>query len=166
MAEKNEIAKQELKHKGFFNFAELYTFCFEWLKDEGYKISEDNYTEKIAGNGKEIKLKWVAKKKISDYFRNEIELSWHVLGLTDAEIERDGKKEKTNKGELKIVFRGILVRDYESRWEDNPSYKFFRGIYDKYIIRTTMEEYEDKLKEKTENFVEQVKSFLTLEGKR
>ena len=166
MAEKNEILKQELKHKGFFNFAELYNFCFEWLKDEGYKLSEDKYLEKISANGKEIKLQWTAKKKISDYFRNDIELKWHILGLTDAEIERDGKKEKTNKGELKIVFSGILVRDYEARWEDNPTYKFFRGIYDKYIIRTTMEEYEDKLKDKTETFIEQVKSFLALEGKR
>ena len=166
MAEKLEVYKEKLRKKGFFNYGELYKFCYTWLKEEGYKISEDKYGEKLAAFGKEIKLEWTAKKKVSDYFRNVIKVKWLIIGMNDAEIERDGRKEKTNKGEAEMDFTGILERDYESRWEDQPFWKMMRGVYDKYVIRTTMEEYEDKVENKVKDFVENVKAFLELEVKK
>jgi len=41
-----------------------------------------------------------------------------------------------------------------------------RGVYDKYIVRTTIDEYEDRLKDVVVEYSEQIKSFLRLEGKR
>jgi hypothetical protein len=166
MVEKAQLFSQIVKHVGFWNFKDLYNFCFEWLKDESYIVSEEEYTEKITDRGKEIVIKWTAWRKISDYFKFTIKMDWHILGMQDAEVERNGKKEKTNKGEVKITFRPTLERDYESRWEVNPWYKFFRGIYDKYIIKTTIDDYEDRLIEKTVEFIEQVKAFLVLESKK
>jgi hypothetical protein len=165
MAEKSEVYKGVVKHKGFWNYSEIYKFAYAWLKDEGYNISEDNYTEKVTSFGKEIAIKWTSKKKVSDYFRNIITVSWHILGMTDSEIERAGKKEKTNKGEIKLTFTATLERDYEKRWEDKPFWKMMRGVYDKYVIRTTMDEYEDRLQSKVLKFIEETKSFLQLEGK-
>tara|TARA_Y100000310_G_scaffold135179_1_gene134052 strand:- start:1773 stop:2273 length:501 start_codon:yes stop_codon:yes gene_type:complete len=166
MPEKKDVFKQQVKQKGFFNYDELYKFCFNWLKEENYIISEDKYVEKVSSFGKEVEIKWTAKKKISDYFRNVIELKWHIIGLTDAEVEIGGQKQKTNKGEVKIDIKGILERDYEKRWEDKPAWKFLRGIYDKYIIRTTMEQYETTLKNKVVSYFEQIKAFMNLEGKQ
>jgi len=166
MVEKSNVLEQALKHKGYFNFRDLYNFCYDWIKEQGYEVSEKNYTEKLSANGKEIIIKWEIEKEVTDYFKNLIEVKWHILGMTDVEIERDGKKEKTNKGELKIKFSADLERDYEKRWEDNPIWKFLRGVYDKYIIRTTIDEYEDRLREKAEAYIEQVKSFLVLECKK
>jgi len=166
MGEITQVFEQKVKHKGFFNFKELYNFCYEWLKDDHYNVSEDEYTEKISQAGKEIVIKWKAKKNISDYFRNVISLKWHIITMTDAEVEIDGEKKKTNKGDLGIEIKAELERDYEKRWEDKPFYKFFRGIYDKYIIRTTREQYENNLKEKAGDFFEQIKGFLVLEGRK
>ena len=165
MVEKKEVYKQKIKQKGFFIFAGLYDFAYEWFKDQGYKISEDEYTEKLSAAGKEVIITWTGKRKISDYFMNVIELKWHILGMTDAEVERDGKKLKANKGEVKITFRADLVRDYEERWEDKPLWKFLRGFYDRYIIRVTMKDYEDRLEDKTIEFINQVKAYLTFEVK-
>jgi hypothetical protein len=166
MPEKNQIFSQKIKQKGFWNFTDLYNFCYMWLKDEGYNVSENEYTEKLVGNGKELVIKWEAKKKVSDYFLNMIEVKWRILGMQDAEVEKEGKKEKTNKGEVGFEITGTLLRDWEERWERNPSYKFFRGIYDKYIIKSTTEQYEDRLEAKCVSFVEQIKAFLQIEGKR
>lgn len=166
MGEKSEVFKQEVKYKGYFNYSDLYTFCYNWLKENDYSnLSEEKYTEKIAGNGKEIQIEWVAKKKVSDYLRNIIEVKWHILGLTDAEVEINGKKEKTNKGEIKLKIVANMEKDWEGNWAD-PKMKFFRGIYDKYIVKTTVDEYEDKLTGKATSLVEEVKAFLNLEGKR
>jgi hypothetical protein len=86
--------------------------------------------------------------------------------MTDVEVEENGKKVKTNKGDLKITFDADLERDYEETWEKQPFWKFMRAVYDKYIMRTTADEYEDKLFAKTQSLVEQVKAFLNLEGRR
>jgi len=164
MPEKSQVFEQKVKHKGFFDFRELYNFCYEWLKDEHFNVAEEEYTEKISSIGKEIVIKWTAKKKISDYFRQVVSLKWHIIGMADAEVEVSGKKQKTNKGDLKIEIKAELERDYEKRWEDKPLNKFFRGIYDRYIIRTTIDEYETRLIEKSDSYYNQIKSFLVLEG--
>jgi len=166
MVEKSAVLKQQVRHKGIYNYADLYAFCYEWFKEENYVLEENKYIEKNSEFGKEIIIEWKAWKKISDYFKNTIEVKWHILGQTDVEAERDGKKQKTNKGDLKLAVSAELERDYEERWEVNPVYKFFRGIYDRYIVRTTIEEYEDRLFDKTGEFIEQLKAFLTLEGKQ
>jgi len=166
MALKSKVFEQKLKHNGFFNFADFYGFCFDWLKDEGYSLSEKEYTEKVSSNGKEVIIKWEASKTVSDYFKNLIQVKIHILGLNDAEVEVEGKKEATNKGDLKIEISADLERDYEDKWEDNPFYKWLRGVYDKYIVRTTIDEYEDRLKDVVVEYSEQIKSYLRLEGKR
>jgi len=144
---------------------DLYNFCFNWLKDEGYKLKEEEYTEKITSFGKEIILKWEASKKITDYFKHVIKVEWHILGMKDAEVEQDGKKVSTNKGEVKITIKATLVRDYEERWEDRPFYKFLRGVYEKYIIRETREEYESDLENKAKEYIKEIKAFLNLAGR-
>lgn len=166
MGEKNNVFEQTLKHKGFFNFSELYNFCYTWLKENKYSISEDEYTEKIQSNGKELVIKWTAKKKVSDYFKEIIKVSWHIIGLNDAEVIIENRKEKTNKGDLKIKISSDLESDYEGSWEKNPFYKFLRASYEKYVIRNTKDLYEDRLEDKSRDFFEDIKAFLSLEVKK
>ena len=164
MAEKSRVFKQVIKHKGVFSFKELYDFCYQWLDDERYFISEDIYTEKVESIGKQLIIEWTAQKKVTDYFKNIIKIKWHIIGLNDVEAERNGKKVKSNNGELKLTIAADLEKDYEEKWSGRPFNKFLRAIYDKYIIRTTTEEYEDRLIGKADTFFKEVKSFLNLEG--
>ena len=162
MALSTSAFSQTIKKKGYFNFNGFYTFCFDWFGNEGFDLYEDEYTEKLSDFGKEIIIKWKAEKKITDYFKFQLKIDWHILGMNSAEIERDGKKEKTNKGDLKLKIKSEFVRDYENRWEKKPMNKFMRGIYEKYIIRTTVDEYENRLAGKSSQFVSEVKAFLEL----
>jgi hypothetical protein len=166
MAEENSILKEKLKHKSFFNYTDLYNFSYNWLKNEQYLVSEDEYLEKLT-SAKEIQIKWKAMRKVSDYYRFIIKVKWHILGMTDVEAEdASGKKTKTNKGDLTMEFEAFLERDYENNWDKHPLWKMMRAIYDKYIIRTTTDEYETKLITEAENMIEEVKAFLNQEGKR
>lgn len=164
MGEEKTVFEQSIKQKGFFSYSDLYNFCFNWLKNEGYKTSEDEYTEKVSGSAKEILIKWKAKKKITDYYQYIIDVKWHILGMVEVEAEQNGQKVKMNKGEVKISLKGIVQRDWEETWDKNPFYKFLRGIYDRYIMRTTNDEYEDRLADKVESYAEEIKAFLNLEG--
>lgn len=162
MAQENTILKKKLKHKGFWSFKDFYEFCFGWFQDNGFYLAENEYVEKITPIGKNIEIKWEATKKITDYFQYKIKLAWQISGLVEAEVEEEGKKIKTNKGEIKLTFEAILVKDYESKWEDRPIWKFLRGTYDKYIIRTTSEEQEGKIVDETNELIDQIKAFLNL----
>lgn len=162
MVQKDQVFKQALKKRGIWNFNELYHFCYDWFQKEDYILMEQQYTEKMQDAGKELILKWSSYRKITDYFKFVIDVDWHILGMNPIEVERDGKKIKSNKGEVKITVKGILVKDYESRWEDKPLWKFLRGIYDNYIIRTTVDDFEDRIIEKAVEFFDDVKAYLEL----
>lgn len=162
MPQKKKIYEEKLKQSGFWKYSDVYTFAFNWLKDNSYEIKEELYSEKLSTNGKEVIIKWSASKEVTDYFQYKISLDWHILGMKDAEVEIDGKKVKTNKGEVEIKFKGEIIKDYEKRWEDKPIWKFLRGIYEKYIIRETIDEYENELKDEVKKIIKDIKSFLRI----
>jgi hypothetical protein len=163
MAQNKEIYKEKFKHTGYWKYSEVYAFMYEWFKERDYRLLEDLYNEKIQSNGKEVIAKWKAEKKITDYFKFQIKADWHILGMKDAEVEVDGKKVSTNKGEVEIIFTANLIKDYEKRWEDKPIWKFLRGIYEQYVIRSTVDEMEDDIEDDTKEIIEDLKAFLKLE---
>jgi len=165
MVERDTIFEGKVKQTDIFDFKEMYNFLYKWLVDEGYKVDEKNYSEKVTATGKELEIEWEAKKKISDYFRFVLKPKWRILGMTSVEVDKDGKKVGMNKGQVEIKVGAILEKDYEARWENSAFLKFLRGVYDKYIIRARVEGYEKKLFGEADEFLAQMKSFLALEGK-
>jgi len=164
MVEKDKVWSGKLKHSGIIDFSELYAFAYNWLVEEEYFVVEKVYNEKITGSGKEIEIKWVASRKISDYFRFQLKFTWRII-LVPVEVERNGKRAKAESAKLEIKIEGVLEKDYEHRWENSSFLKFLRGVYDRYIIRGRIEDYETKLYLEIEEFRKEIKSFLVLSGK-
>lgn len=165
MPEEDEVFAGKIKQKGIFDFKEFYRFCYMWLVDKKYFLQEKEYSESITPVGKEVKIIWEARRKISDYFAFLLKVNWRILGLKDVEVEQDGAKITLSKGEPEIKVTAILVKDYEKRWETSSFYKFLRGLYDRYIVRARIEKYEEKIYMDADEFLAQAKAFLALEGK-
>jgi hypothetical protein len=166
MSEKELICETKVKYSGIFNFKDLYNFVYDFLTDKGFFVEEKSYSEKVKPEGKEIEIKWVCLKKITDYFRYEIVINFRITGLLDVEITKEGKKFVSNKGDVEIKFSGSLERDYENKFETSAFLKFMRGVYDKYVIKSRIEKMEDKLAEIIVESSNQVKAYLALEAKR
>ena len=167
MAEKETIFSSKVKYSGIFSFRDFYKFCYDWLTEEtGVDISEDKYEEKIAGDSKNIVVKWTGERKLTDYFRFDIEVEFKISGLTNVEINQAGAKVNTNKGSVQIGVKGILVRDYEGKFETSAFNKFLRSIYEKWVISARIEEYESKIAGYCDEFLSQAKAYLDLEGKK
>ncbi|MDP1728770.1 MAG: hypothetical protein Q8L27_01035 [archaeon] len=165
MVEKDTLIKTKIKHNGIFDFKETYRILFEWLIDKGYDLNEKGYKEVLqAGGAKEIEVDWDAVKKVSDYFKNQITIKFHPMGMTSVEVEVDGVKQKMNKGAMDIEIACTLLKDYEERWSNGPFVKFLRALYDKYLIRERVEQYEGKLIAEMNEFVAQAKAFLAMTG--
>jgi hypothetical protein len=167
MAEKDKIFSSKVKYDGLLDFKEFYKFCYQWLVEEaGLDVIENKYAEKISGDSKNIKVEWTGSKKVTDYFKFQVEAKFEVLNLVNVEITQDGKKVKMNKASVEIGVKGTLLRDYEGKFEKTSTQKFMRGIYEKWVIYSRIKEYEGKLIEDCNEFLSQAKAFLDLEGKR
>lgn len=167
MAEKNTLLKNKVKYNGIFSFSDFYNFCYRWLTEEtDLIIFENKYEEILTGDSKNIQIEWTGSKKLTDYFKFEIKVKFRILGLTKVEITQNGTKVETNKGSVEIKVEGIIVKDYEGKFETTAFLKFLRSIYEKWIITSRINEFEIKIIEDSDEFLSQAKAYLDLEGKR
>jgi len=167
MVERDVILKEKVKFVGYAKFSDLYSYAFDWVKGEGYTIIEDTYTEKVKGNAKDLEIAWKASKKITDYFKVEIDFKWRIFGMEDVEVEIEGKKKKMNKFvELGIEIKGTLAKDFANQWNTSGATKFFKEIYNKYVIPGRTIQMEEKVGKDVQDFKEEVKAFLELTGKK
>ena len=167
MPEKEEIFSSKIKYGGIFSFKDFYVFCNDWLTNEtDLFMSENKYSEKISGDSKNIDVEWTGRRKLTDYFRFDVKVTFKILGLTEVEIQEGSTKIKTNKGSIEVSIKGILVRDYEGKFERTAGKKFMRSIYEKWVIPSRIEEYEDKIVSKSDEFLNQAKAYLDIEGKK
>ena len=167
MAEKDKLFSSKVSYNGIVNFADFYKFCYEWLRDEtGLLLSETKYSEKIAGDAKNISIEWTGVRNISDYFRFEAKITFSVGGLTNVEIAQGNQKIKTNKGSIEVGISGNLVRDYDGKFEKSGFQKFLRGIYEKSVIHSRIDEIQGKIIGDCDEFLAQTKAYLDLIGKK
>jgi hypothetical protein len=167
MVEKDTVIKENVKFSGVGNFKEAYNHAHDLLSEDDYSITENTYSEKVSGNGKDIDIVWSCSKKLTDYFKSSIAVRWKIIGMSDVEGEIDGKKVRMNKfADFKIDIKGVLEKDYSGKWEGSAIHKFFKEIYHKYVIPGRTEEMEEKVENIVKGFKEEMKSFLELTAKR
>jgi hypothetical protein len=166
MAEKDLVIREKIDHSGLFDFPALYSFAHSWFKDGGYGVTEVKYSEKTEENKRDIQIEWKAAKSYSDYFRVEHVIAFEISGLVEVEAEIDGEKRKMNKGKISIDVKGNLIRDPESKWDNSVFSRFWRDVYNKYIIPSRIHSMKGFVDSDVKNFKEEIKGFLELTGKR
>ncbi len=167
MPEKETIFSSKIKYNGVFLFKDFYKFCYDWLKEEtGLEIIEDKYKEKLIGDSKDIGVEWTGSREMTDYFKFEAKITFTVEGMTKVEINKGGAKVEMNKGSVQTEIKGNLIRDYHGKFETTAFKKFLRGVYEKWVIPSRIDHYEDKIISDCDEFLSQAKAYLDLEGKR
>ena len=152
---KIEISKFRVKYKDFFDLRKFYEDIHDWLKEKGYTDLEDKkdhyeilYLEKIDTAGfKEQWMRWRPQRvpNNSKYYRYWIDFDWHNVGIGKADIVKQGKKLKVNKGEIELSVAVYLELDYQGLFEHSPILKFFRQLFRERIFRIDI--YEDRKRE-------------------
>ena len=168
MVEKDTVFSSKIRYTGIFSFSDFYNFCYSWLKEEtGLEtFSETKYSEKLAGDSKTIEIIWNAHKDMTDFFRFETRLDFRITNLTKAEINQGGVKIQTNRGSVEMKMKGVLARDYKGKFEMSAFKKFLRSIYEKWVIPARIDEYQGKIAQECDEFLNQAKAYLDLEGKK
>lgn len=165
MVEKETILKEKLKFKGITNFKNLYNFMHDWLKEEEFDVTEESYSEKVKGATKEIEILWSIARKLTDYYEVKGNVKIKITNLKEVEVEISGKRKTMEELEFELEIKGVLVRDWDNQWA-SPTTKFFKELYDKYVVKSRTLEMKERVGSIVQEFKEQVKAYLELTGKR
>jgi hypothetical protein len=91
-----------------------------------------------------------------------IRVNTKMFNVKEVEVEKDGHKLTLNQGRVAVLIDGILQTDYENRWSSVPFYIFIRTMYDKFIYKSYIDQFEAKLNEEVEQLHTQMKAFFNL----
>lgn len=163
MSEKDFIAQNiRVRQVSIFDMADLYKAMFRWFSQHNYDFQEKQYYEQATPKGKHLEIGWESNRKISDYIKFHIDVKFLIFGLESVEVEVGNLKRRTNKGDVEMRFTAWLELDYEGKWEGNAFIKFLKETYNKWVIKTRIEDYEAELHEELYEFMGEIKSFLNL----
>lgn len=152
-----QAAQFRVKFKDIFNLKEFYKAMHEWTKEyewssvesDGLTIENDDQYETLylekqdAAGAKEMWWWWrLQKMPISNsYYKWHMDIDYHILVMLPAEVMREGKKLKVNKGEVEVKIWAYLEFDYQGQWSKHPILKMFNKIFPNRIFKK--EVYED-----------------------
>jgi hypothetical protein len=164
MAERRPVVTSvKLKYSGLFNCKDLWKFIEDWFKDQGFADRVEVYhDEKVTKTHKDIDIKYMPYRKMSDYVKIEQRLLIKVFNLVNKTVVKDGHNIKLGQGDIDITFDGYINTDYEGRWENTPNSFFIRTIIDKFIFRTYTGKYEAIIKEQIQSLKHEIESFLNM----
>ena len=172
-----------LKYKDVFSLKNLYIMMHELLLEERWLgfdneeaditahsdietlYSENVYQPAIHHGGKELWVWWRLQKyheRGSTYFLNLLDIDWHVMTLQEREIVHQGKKMKTQFGELEMFFKARIISDLGGKWNKDPLLKHFKSIYENRIMHSAIEKREKDLWREVYRIQSKVKAYLKL----
>jgi hypothetical protein len=152
---KNPISVVEqylVKKHGLFQFEPAFKAISSWFKAHSYEFIEKGHSEKVGSTGRTVESNWVAERKITDYVKFNVKVDVWLRDMTDVAMEKDGKKIKMNRGRIEFIFNADMEKNYadkygESKFDEHKGTfsNFLKEIYEKYIIKSKLSGFEDKL---------------------
>ncbi len=154
-----------IKWAGVIDLGLFYKKIQIWLETKKYKTKEIKYVEKIKPNGKQIEITWESKREegkfIGDkpYFRFDLRTTFFLVGVSDSEIEKDGRKLKLSKIDAEVKVSTDFTKDAESVFKEHP---FMKKIYEKYVIKHKIEEAKIDCYKDASDYMEELKNYFNL----
>lgn len=159
MVHTDKIVKEfELDHEGVIDFKEFLNLIKDFFKKYDYDLTEKLYNGKTKEGLKSTEIKWQFDKKVDDYnqcfVKMKIKLNDYKEGYVDGKKIADGK--------LVVEIEGEIVRDYDLKWKIAPIRKFFRALYDKYVVAVKQDKVANELKSIINNLEKDIKQYLAI----
>ena len=156
------IDNLSLNYEGLFSAKEYYRLVDSFMQEKNYNKKEVLNTEKVESSGKFIEMEVEPYKKVSDYAKIVIRVRTKMFNVKEVEVEKDGHKLTLNQGKVNILIDGILQTDYENRWTNRPFWIFLRTIYDKFIYKTYIDQFDNEVMRDVNQLHTQLKAFFNL----
>ena len=135
MAEEQQVIKVSINKQSIFKFKDFYDFYYNLVTSLGFDIFEDTFFRK----GDNTAFEWTCTKDVDDYTKYKIWSKCKVLKAKTVKVKREGIPETMEKADVSVVAKGKIVTDWQNRWGANPLTKFLKGLFDKYLLKSTFD---------------------------
>jgi hypothetical protein len=155
-----------IKQKTVIEVNELIRHLHKIIKERGYStLIEQSHKESTDDNGdRSISFYWFAKKKVSNYVKLVLEISFDA-SVKNITIEKENKKTTVQEGSVSITIGGYTQKDYEDEWglrKESSFRKVFREFYDKIIDRDRMGAKEKEFLNDIKLITNEMKAYLKM----
>jgi hypothetical protein len=123
-----------IRFQGIFDFDKLYKLMVKWFEDRNYIFNEPVYKDKPMTLGREVEIEWKGEKKITSFYKENIEIAFHLWDMQPVEVIQEGEKKMLTKARMEVVLKGYLEADYQNRWESSEWMKIMRSFYLKHVV--------------------------------
>jgi len=173
-------AQFRIKHRDIFNMQQLYNLMHEWVKENQWMDTQDDfegdahesfYYDKtdLYGN-KEIWIWWrlwqfsdgESVDTSNSFYRWRMDIDIHAVHMKETEIMHQGKKLKTDSGEVEIKIWAWIEMDYKGEWSKHPILKFFLDVFNLRIFESELDKHKHELYRVAFNFQNYIKKYLRL----
>ncbi len=151
-----------LKQTLVFDIKEFSAMLSRIIKDRGFAGYLEVYHNEFNNpdGSKTIAFGWVIGKKVEPYVRLCMDINVKAV-VNEAVVE-----EKTMyEGNLDIDLTSYLLRDIEDEWgyrNSNPTRRFLRDLYDKFLNVDKMSGHEKKLKADYDAIISDLKAYMKI----
>lgn len=154
-----KIMFHRIERTGIFDMGHLYKQMREWFAENNYIYTEKENTTKVKDKGIEIKLKMAGERRVTDYFKFEIDVRFLVIEVQKVKM----KDKELDKGILSAFIKANLHFDYRHIWTKNKFAKLLRFIYNNFIIKRKIDDvYSPALKFEAEDLSNVMKDALDM----
>ena len=162
MAEKVAVISKSITYSGLFSVREIFKLIDGWLEQHGWDKIEASHKEIVAEKGKEINISLEPEKKENDYVKSILYIDITMTEVEDVVVKKGKKEISLNKGEVEISLDAKLVTDHEGKWVQSPLHMLAKAAYDKFIKKSEIDAFKEKLSKATTHLSEQIKAHLNL----
>jgi hypothetical protein len=167
MPQPEKLPKLIIRYKGVLDLEGLYRVIAQWLKSRRFWFHETTYKHKVPSPfGAEEEIRFVAERKSSEYYRDDISIYFHIWDQQEVEVIKEGKKQKLIKAKVEIKIQGTLVLDWQGMFDRGPFLQKIRQFMHKHIIKEKIENiWADELYYRTIKLQAMIKDYIDMQSK-
>lgn len=165
------VDKWEVKATDVIHVNAFYIALHDYLWREEYSEGKDNpfpenyyWESRTQTGGRDIWVWWRCFKKIrgSSFYRRHLVVDLHCVGVNDAEVMKQNKKWKVQKGKVEVLVKVKLRLDPDNEWQNHWFLKHVFEIFWKRIYRKQIDMHKQELLKDSYQFQENVKRLMEL----
>lgn len=131
------------------------------------KYMETYYSERISTDPNQGRSIWVWWRLSKDdwknkYYRYRLNMDFHCRFIRDVEIMHEGRKVKTQQGEIEVIMRSDLLCDAHNKWETHWFLKHFHKFFYNRLWRLERDNKRQLLIDEVEFFANTIKKYFGL----
>ena len=171
-----KAASFRVKFREQFNLKAIYVFMHEWLVQEEWATRNDSeFPETFFGQnesalgGTEVWWNWRFTKPPgagttgpNSYYQWRLNINGHVVLLREVEVVKNGRKIKTNWGEIEVIIDSKVETDYNNKWRKHSILKHFEDLFRSRIFKAELLKSRDELYRETYRLQTAIKDHLDM----